>query len=293
MRTIQEANVMNKHNLVFVSFGSSGHYTYLAKHLLGNLKKAYPKSKTVCYSEHDLSEEYKEYAKKYVRGFGYFFYKPLIINDLFENSDDGDIIVYIEGRVHFKDKKITWLDDLLSEKNINSFDILIFQDDSLLEQDWTTGDILSDFNVYTNEKILVSGQLGTPYVFRVNKKTRDLVDSWLDYMSKNLNKCRDECSAIPNKKSFIENRYDQSVMSLLIKTSLNLRIRTISNSDLNKRNSLYSNYKSHPISMMNKIWNNIKIRTSPELIYVVIKIKDGLVKVLDKNYKKKYYWERK
>ena len=282
---------MTHPKLVFVTFGSDGGYTYLAKDLLFRLKKAYPHADTVCYTAKDLSIEYREYAKSYPRGYGYFYFKPIIIDDIFKKLSNDTIVVYFEARVHFRDHRITWLDDFLEKQIERSYDMISVMDSSLLEQEWTSGDILEDLNVYENRIVLESGQFGTPYVFRINPVTRALVTKWLDYMTNNLVKCRDESSTIPNKKTFIENRYDQSVMSILMKTDPKLRIKALPPNYLNKKNSVYSNYKSHPTSLKVKTWNLLKINLNPILIYNIIKIKDYITLRIPIFGKKKFYWE--
>lgn len=275
-----------------MSFGSEGNYPFLSGHLLKKCKLAYPDSNIFNYTSNNLSCEYTSYAQKYPRGYGYFYFKPIIINEMIEKLPDESILVYMEGRVHFRDKKISWLDEFIYGTKSSDYDILVFQDHTLPESQWSCGDILNDFQVYENLNVLSSGQIGTPYVIRVNSRTRNLVSNWLDYMSKNLEKCRDEISFVPNKRDFIENRYDQSVMSLLIKTDLNINYKTLDYSLLNKKNSLYTNYKSHPTSKRVELWNFIKINSNPKTIYKIIYLRNQFLKIFNMKKSTKFYWEK-
>ena len=66
-------------------------------------------------------------------------------------------------------------------------------------------------------------------------------------MSKNLDFSRDEPSSINNSKSFIQNRYDQSFLSILLKqNSLNLNILELTNEEIFKKQTLIPHMKKHP-----------------------------------------------
>ena len=174
-----------------------------------------------------------------------------IINEIAEN----DIIFYIDGRTGLTKKtifkirnklfKISWINKFL---NLEEFDIVVWRMAHNIENNWTTGDLLCLFDVIENKAITDSGQFSATFFgIRVNPKTKTFINNWYEIMSKNLDFSRDEPSSINNSKSFIQNRYDQSFLSILLKqNSLNLNILELTNEEIFNKQTLIPHMKKHP-----------------------------------------------
>ena len=88
----------------FVTFGSDSYYQGLAKKTLSQFNCIYKNSNTKLYTSSDLTQEVLENAKKYRRGFGYYFWKPFVYNLMITESKDGEVSLYFDSRSGISDK---------------------------------------------------------------------------------------------------------------------------------------------------------------------------------------------
>ena len=232
--------------IYFISFGSDINFELLSFEVLRSLSITYPNSFIKIYSTAELPIEFQEYATLYKRGFGYWIWKPYIINRTLENLSEEDILVYVDGRSGMPEtgKPIRWFDTFLSQKN---YDIAAWQMESI-EKQWTTQELVSLLITKDPSEVMNSGQYaGGLHAWRVNNRTRHLAKSWLEFILKNPELCRDEPSRIPNDVSFRENRHDQSVFSLLVKDfSESQKISAMTLSDeVVREDNLHAGVKRH------------------------------------------------
>ena len=205
--------------LKIISFGSNQEYINLAEKTVQSVKNLYSKSLTKVFQPKDLSDEINNYARIYKRGFGYWIWKPFIIKESLCEIEEGDILLYVDGRSGLRrtGKPIKWLDNFINE---NQFDLACWQTPHK-ELIWTNGDIISAFNLDLNSELLKTGQYAaTFHAWRKTIRSQEFLNEWLNFLSNNLDICRDEVSKKINHEEFIENRHDQSVFSLLIKTKI-------------------------------------------------------------------------
>lgn len=233
--------------IYFISFGSDIKFELLSFEVLRSLSITYPNSFIKIYSTAELPIEFQEYATLYKRGFGYWIWKPYIINRTLENLSEEDILVYVDGRSGMPEtgKPIRWFDTFLLQKN---YDIAAWQMEHI-EKQWTTQELVSLLITKDPSEVMNSGQYSaTFHAWRVNNRTRHLAKSWLEFILKKPELCRDEPSRIPNDVSFRENRHDQSVFSLLVKDfSESQKISTMTLSDeVVCADNLHHGVKRHP-----------------------------------------------
>ena len=86
---------------------------------------------------------------------------------------------------------------------------------------WTKGDIYEAFNVsFEGPQYGSSRQAWANFwLLRVNTKTRELISKW-ENLASNFHLISDEESKAPNDPTFVENRHDQSLLSMLLKASM-------------------------------------------------------------------------
>mmetsp|Transcript_8231 Transcript_8231/g.10132 ORF Transcript_8231/g.10132 Transcript_8231/m.10132 type:complete len:359 (-) Transcript_8231:220-1296(-) len=150
------------------------------------------------------------------RGGGYWFWKPaLIYHHLLHEIDEGDYLIYSDSdRVDF----MSWLAYLLETMQERGADLALEQM-SFEEGMWTKGDVYSYFNVsqsqlpYSDESFQYSGNF---IVVRKNKAIIQFFKDWREAATKYY-LLSDDPSYAPNPQGFIENRHDQSLMSMLVK----------------------------------------------------------------------------
>lgn len=202
--------------IYFTSFGSDIHYESLSYRLLKELSASYPRSFWRLYSAQDLPADYRRYAARHPRGFGYWMWKPLIIRRTLDLMADGDVMLYADGRSGMAEpgKPIPWFDAFVADP---SLDVAAWQQPHL-EAHWTSQDLLSALAPGEAGSIAATGQYSAGlHAWRAGDRSRKFAADWLGFMTRHPHLCRDEPSALPNHPDFRENRHDQSVFSLLLK----------------------------------------------------------------------------
>ena len=243
----------NGNQIFIVSFGSSEPYLQLSRDLLSRLEHAYPSSRSLLFSKSDLPNHLSSYGVKFPRGFGYWIWKPFVVSETMKTASDGDIILYADGRSGASGNKIPWLEEFIRDTN---YDVAA-DHMTHVEQTWTAGDLLRLFDLVVDGPEGKSGQFAASYfALRVSPITREFVSNWLRTMEDNFSLCRDEPSVSPNSVSFIENRHDQSVFSLLLKVMQKRGLTVLQIPMSVKSGDLYRHHSKHP-SLLRRIMSRV------------------------------------
>lgn len=220
---------MNK--ICFISFASTNMKVSLDR--IGKQAKSLKIfSKVYLYTEKKLPAYSKKRCKQIIkltgtrRGYAYWSWKPVIINEVFNKIEDGDVIIYSDSGTHInpngKEKLLEYIE--MAKQN----DIWCVQLESgLFDLNWTKMDTINYFranNVENKdefEKALFKGQLEGGTIIAVkNNYTSELFKKWESLMTiENLHLFDDSPSKNDNYSSFVENRHDQSLFSLLLKSN--------------------------------------------------------------------------
>lgn len=159
-----------------------------------------------------------------LRGRGYWFWKPAIMNMLIRTGvvSDGDNIIYMDG--DFESAHIDHLIEAGSRRHESGamFDVQLFFQRHC-EYTWTKGDVFAKFGVnWTNPHYGMTRQArgGSMHVY-LTSRSRQLLQFWEDLAS-DYHLISDERSTNTSVEShlFMDNRHDQSLLSMLIKASI-------------------------------------------------------------------------
>ena len=170
-------------------------------------------------------------SDKNKRGYGYWFWKPLFLQKIMNEINEGDIIHYVDIGCHIQKKNSRFNEylKLLEELNtwilpfqyhlnqIKYLDNISFQKRE--EFKYTKADLLDYFGSLNNKNITHSPQYWAGSFFLAKKKeSENFLNEWTNIFVKKFHLIDDSNSKVKNFKGFIENRHDQSVFSLLCKT---------------------------------------------------------------------------
>lgn len=215
-----------KRNIYFLSFADSS--LKLTLHRIGKEAENFNLFKqTFLLTEKELPTDTYNQCQAIIersgskRGYGFWSWKPAIILDLLLKINEGDILFYCDAGSHL---------------NCNGKRLLNKYIKHAIKQDIWAGQLSNQFNDYaytksdtillfkdkiTDPNILFTGQVQPGnIILKKNDYTIRLIKQWKQLMTiKNLHYFDDSPSFTPNHKSFIENRHDQSIFSLLIKTN--------------------------------------------------------------------------
>lgn len=175
------------------------------------------------YTEKDFDENFwnrhHEFIENNRRGYGYWIWKPYVVNRTLKSLDEGDFLVYIDtgcGINKSGGKKFNHYLRLVKESNLGC----VCFNNGYIEKDWCKGDVLDYFNVRNNKDITDSQQImGGIFIIRKNRSICKLIDRWEHITSNYYHLLDDTDSESPNLPGFRENRHDQSIFSLLLKTT--------------------------------------------------------------------------
>ena len=158
------------------------------------------------------------------RGFGYWLWKPYLIQKVYDKMDEGDVLVYCDcgNELDFRKKG-----EILKLFDIVQKDLLLgtYPGGRLNERipyldeiNWTKKDLLHFLHVENDQDILYTNQRqANTLVILKCSRTKYLIHDWCSITSNYYRLIDDSPSTIPNYECFIENRHDQSVFSILSK----------------------------------------------------------------------------
>ena len=167
-----------------------------------------------------LTETEQKFARENPRGFGYWFWKPRLIQQTMSRVADGELILYVDGgcRLGLVGNSITHLADRLQTSQNKYFMAVPFPNHEYV---FSKADLIDAIQLpsHKKESILESHQLQAGIMLiHVSPESRKIVSQWVDIMHPDRFHLFDDTpSVIPNHPDFVENRHDQSVFSLLMK----------------------------------------------------------------------------
>lgn len=155
---------------------------------------------------------------KNTRGYGFWLWKPCIVESVLEQLQEDDILVYSDIGNHFYRSSRQSFDQYLHQVRHSDHGILAFQLDAtvdgvLREEEWTSNDALNFFNASEEER--QSPQFSAS-VFLIRKcvTSVEVVRMWARLARDMPVLFRD---SIPVRPPLIAHRHDQSVFSLVLK----------------------------------------------------------------------------
>jgi hypothetical protein len=172
------------------------------------------------YTEENLDKDFREFFKVILRlrrGFGYWVWKPRIILQTLEKLNDGDLLQYTDAGCHLNPKGLERLNEYFELVKESETGLLAFEMPWYTEKQWTKGDLFDYFGV-RNDPCIYPGQIAATVLFiKKCEKSIEIIQKWMHVFYDNFALADDTPSVSPNFPEFVENRHDQSILSLLVK----------------------------------------------------------------------------
>lgn len=165
----------------------------------------------------DFWTKHHKFIQKNNRGYGYWIWKPFLIQQKMANMKDGDILLYLDSGCEIDTNK----QELEKSFHVVKEDKIIgtmngVERNGLLEKDWSKMDLILYLNMNEEQYINSVQRQGGSNMFYVCPETRSLVNEWYN-IACIYNLLDDSVSKYKNVPSFKEHRHDQSIFSLLTK----------------------------------------------------------------------------
>lgn len=169
------------------------------------------------------SEDFAKVANS-PKGGGYWIWKPFVLLDALEKIDYGDLLLYADAGCSFPvaedEIQINRLYQCIKHCVQSMSGILVFRN-PYIEGQWTSKSMLSFFKSLNNSSIVNTRQFTANRIFiRKSSESMMLVKKWLEVAYKNPLFFSDSCQIPCESNDFLEHRHDQSVFSLVCKTSI-------------------------------------------------------------------------
>ena len=169
------------------------------------------------YGPKDIDKDFKERNKEILsrkRGNGYWLWKPyFILKTLKEKLDEGDYLIYTDAGILYKNSTHQII-NFLNEQKSEMWMIRL----NYIEKKYTKRDAFillgADLPFYTDTCQYMAGI----QIYKKSKFTEKFVEEVL-YYSQDKRIITDDPNTLGlnNYKEFIENRHDQTILSILIK----------------------------------------------------------------------------
>ena len=204
----------------FITYGDKS-FKYSKKHLCALAKHSGFFDKILSLGPENLNNDFKKNYKDTLnenKGGGYWVWKHEIINNLLNEINEEDVILYCDAGSSINNlpqAKLRFMEylDIISDKSI---DFLRFDTEKqFLENQYTSRELFDVFNIKVDSKIATTTQLQAGVMFF--KKNDTNMNFFQDY-KKVLNSDKNLITDFYNKnqyETFISNRHDQSIFSLL------------------------------------------------------------------------------
>ena len=154
------------------------------------------------------------------RGSGYWIWKPYIIFKKLLEMDDNDILCYNDSKYIWKTNVRKLENDILSNKNIGVYTNKPNGENNI-EKQWTKGDAFLLMNIPNNSygnSIKNSPQAWAGLILlRKSFNPIRFISEWLTYNQDHRIATDSQSILVKNDRLFVENRHDQTILSLLCK----------------------------------------------------------------------------
>lgn len=221
---------MKDKEVAFLSFADSRFQSTLAR-LRREVIESNMFDNVWIHDESDLKKEILSEIKRRFnnnkRGFGYWLWKPFLILQKLKLIENNSILVYADAGCHVRGnrQRLRHYINLLEEEHCG---ILSFQkpyhheltgkENYYLERRWTKMDTFFHFGLHNNPIIMDTPQIVSGVlIIKKNSESIDILKRWYRIMYDHFELVNDDTSARTNHSGFIENRHDQSILSLLLK----------------------------------------------------------------------------
>jgi hypothetical protein len=207
---------------VFITFGA-GRQTYLdaVARLTGQAAQLGLFDHIIGFTDKDLKADQEfwvqhgPFIEKNKRGYGYWIWKPYLIEKTMKTMADGDLLLYLDAGCEVDARKRPEMERAFE---IAKRDLILgtLTTAKGIERMWNKMDAVHKLEMQESGHLSTLQRQGGANLFLVERRTRSLVSKWYE-LACDYHMIDDSPSVMPNIDEFVEHRHDQSLFSLLTK----------------------------------------------------------------------------
>jgi hypothetical protein len=177
---------------------------------------------TFAFSESDLDltflSQHANFITQNARGYGFWIWKPYVIDLALSRIPSDCFLIYTDAGCKISQDGAYRALEYATLLHSTAKYVLAFQTPHL-EATWTKGDVFEYFNTTPQKEGNIPHVMATVAIFRKSPQATSLVRKWRKIVENNYQLINDAPSVTLSDPSFIDNRHDQSVFSMLIKSA--------------------------------------------------------------------------
>ena len=228
-----------------ITFGSHANYIDAGRRLMHQAMQLQLFDGYILYTPDQLKEDFQKHAdfiRSNPRGYGYWIWKPYVIQKTMQMLKDGDVLLYMDCGCELIPEK---RQRLQGEMNHVETELLMGTYTGHDDQIHTKHDLVDRIQPPPDSLSAQQHQAGV-LLWYVCPKTRQLVDEWYELCCDYRN-IDDSPSLSPNAPHFIDHRHDQAVFSLLTKKHALFSKHVVNGVEYARNRSGHSRIASKPI----------------------------------------------
>jgi hypothetical protein len=212
--------IENKQYKKFITFGGpTSNYHNSVKRICQEAKNSNFFDEIEWFTETDLQndkffwDKHCNFFQNNRRGYGYWMWKSYLINKVLKKMEDNSILIYCDAGCEINDNGKQRLNEYIDMLNSNKeqYGIISFQIE-YKEIQYTKKAIFDHFQCSENQKNMFQC-VGGILIIKKNAHSINIINEWSNN-SFNYNLINDNINN--EDKFFIENRHDQSILSVLV-----------------------------------------------------------------------------
>lgn len=147
--------------------------------------------------------------------YGYYACKPYFVGKALKNIPENDILLFLDAGCELNSRGLEKIKEYYDQASLNNG--LFFHIDHP-EIKWTKMNTYKRIMGDDEEHFMTRQIIGGIYFIKNNSFMREFVETWKSICVEDGGKYLDDSTSdIPNHPIFVENRHDQSILSLLLK----------------------------------------------------------------------------
>ena len=225
---MKELNLQNKDKyhlymqIIFVTFGGpTENYHGAVTRICEQASNFNIFDKIIGYTDLDLKNDtefwsqHGSFMEQNKRGYGYWLWKSYLNYKTLSQVGEGDIIIYADAGCELRPQYAERMREYIELAKQSPHGIVNFCLNGFGEKHWTKRDVFHQLDctefIEDNYQIVA-----TSFIYRKCANTDAIMKKWYESCC-NYKLLNDSPSSMPNDETFIENRHDQSIFSLLLK----------------------------------------------------------------------------
>ena len=205
----------------FCTFGSVPDYSRALQTLAAEARDSGYFASITVYTQETLPAKSRErrFMEANRRGYGYWIWKSILLEDMLEKIPEGDIVLYADAGCGIsttpaaRANMAAWVSDCLTHPTHR----LSFQMGHLAEV-WTKADVFTALNATADEFTKTGQHIGGIQMYQNTPENRRFLQTYKAALAAdNYHYVTDAPSRVPNPACYRDHRHDQSILSLLFK----------------------------------------------------------------------------